>query len=191
MARNISLNRLFALLLTLATLTITGVGFAGNPLSVATNVYLVGSGTVQSGTRYEMRNSWSQSALIYEKQNTGINLGWGRNTNGVRLVKAAGGVVKYGDTIAFGVSNGFLQYDSRRFGINLKWTSGDKPVYEWVVKGGPNGQPVQLGKPIIIENTKEHDHVMYCIRTKGGAWVKWAKTCSQSDRALTYANAKR
>lgn len=183
----------FSALLAVVAVTASGVALAFTPLDsidAESNLYLVGSGTVQSGKRYELRNKWSESAMIYTKQSRGINMGWGKNTNGVRLTKESGGVIKYGDTIAFGVSNGYLQYDKRTWGINLKWTNKDRPVYEWIVKGGKDGDPVQLGQPITIHNTKESDHLFYCIR-HSGAWVKWSKDCSKTERAATYANAKR
>lgn len=168
-----------------------------NLLEPAQWVIKTGSGTVESGSVHKLCNTHDGLCLGWKKQpyGTGINLAWHDVSadKQARLVKAGGGAIKYGDTVALFVgqtSDSYLCYKVRDFGINLDWST--KPCYQWRIDSPPgtskSGESVAVDAPFVLVNTTENDSMVRCAREKSafqGAWLKWRKTCSTLEIAYT------
>lgn len=139
-------------------------------------------GTLKSGEKVSLFDTYNKSFVKYGKRTSGINLTWSSTDplRNIELHKEGGGEIRYGDKVAIRVDGGgFLKYGDRRWGIKLNWVSSntsEKP-YEWEVRGGPTGQPVQKNKPIRLYNAAENDNVVYC-RRPWGINLAWAKDCA-------------
>jgi hypothetical protein len=165
--------------------TICGVknSVQGIPDSKATEFELGQTGgTLKSGDKVSLFDSYNKSFVKYGERTSGINLTWDSKDplRNIELHKPGGGVIRYGDKVAIRVDGGgFLKYGDRRWGIKLNWVSSnasEKP-YEWEVRGGETGQPVPKNKPVRLFNTVENDNVVYC-RRPWGINLAWAKDCA-------------
>jgi hypothetical protein len=108
---------------------------------------------------------------------TGINLGWTntkQNQWRFRRQSGATGVLVYGERLALLNTHpdaGYIHYEWRLCGINLKWTSG--PDYEWVVRGGPAGTPVNYESDNALYNVTEKDDLVYAWRPGYVINLRW------------------
>jgi hypothetical protein len=131
-----------------------------------------GDKVVKSKLQYGLLNETIGQHLVYGSRTWGINLVWqGAMPRNVRFERADGclnrlfGIastptLKYGNRIAIFVDKGgFLGYRDRSSGINLGWF--DRPQYEWELRGGEAGQPVNSAQPVSIYNHTARDYLLY------------------------------
>ncbi len=189
------MKRMTAAVLGAVVMVASATAMAGGEPTVETGFKVVTGGTnLVSDAAFDLQNTVSGSSLTYKRQGSfgGINLGWnGTHGNYVTVKRQnGGGNVLYGEPVALKVRVGsdgnWLKYEHRDQGINLNWNKS--PQYEWIIKGGTDGQPVKAGDTIAIVSTKENDSVIYCYRANG-AWLKWSKDCSRAERELAKRNA--
>lgn len=139
-------------------------------------------GTLESGEKTSLFDTFNKSFVRYGKRAMGINLTWSSKepAGNIELHKATPGVINYGDKVAIRVNEGgFLKYGKRSTGINLNWVSSnttEKP-YEWEVRGGTAGTPVPTNTRVRLFNTVENDNLVYCRRPTG-INLGWAKDCT-------------
>jgi hypothetical protein len=140
------------------------------------------AGTVTSGARTSLLDTYNNSHVKYGSRTWGINLVWQSSEplNSFDVQKAGGGTVRYGDKVALRFEGGgFVKYGDRRFGINLTWVSSnatDKP-YEWEIRGGATGTAVPKNTKVRLFNSAANDNLVYCARPTG-INLAWAKDCS-------------
>lgn len=142
---------------------------------------IVGSGLdVRSGQRYTLVNKTLKQSIRYGERGRfgGINLVWDRSTNlgnfTIESKGPAGSPIKYGDRVAIsirGVSTPYLRYEKRTFGINLNWS--DRPIFEWIVLGGPEGKIVNTKTRVALLNTVEKDFLIYAMRGGKAINLRW------------------
>jgi len=132
---------------------------------------------------YDLYNLTDHECLVYGERTWGINLRWGDPAKGdnVRFMRQGGapGPLKFGELVAIAIRNGsFLRYQSDRVGINLGWS--DTPKFEWILKGGTDGQEVPTGRQVGLYSMVEHDFLMYEPRD-WGVNLKWFKDSGKYD----------
>jgi hypothetical protein len=148
--------------------------------------------TIAPGTAFtfDLVNLTVGEALIYQRRDFGINLGWGdpAKSSNIRFVRKSGGrtPIKYGEMMAIGVRGGrWLYYQKREYGINLGWS--DTPKYEWRLDAEPLSQPDKGSDPVPtvaligLFNTVERDRLMY-ERRDWGINLKWYKDAGKHDK---------
>lgn len=140
----------------------------------------VGEGTdLMSGTKYSLENQTIKKNLVYGPRGSfgGINLKWATPPNRARAsfhTQAGSGPIKYGDKVALmidGIDTPYLRYEKRPLGINLKWAKNG--VFEWVIVGGVEGEPVHVGEPFALVNLVEKDFLIYAEREAGVINLRW------------------
>ena len=165
--------------------TVCGVANSvqGIPESDATEFELGQTdGTLQSGEKVSLLDTVNNQFIKYGQRRLGINLVWSSSDpqNNIELHKPAPGVVNYNEKVAIRVNDGgFLKYGHRSIGINLNWVSSnttEKP-FEWEVRGGAAGTPVQKNTKVRLFNTVENDYLVQCRRPTG-INLGWAKDCA-------------
>ena len=83
--------------------------------------------------------------------------------------------LKYGDSVAIVLPDAtlfqgkpspvYLMYTKQEKGINLGFSQGGSE--QWVIEGGPKGQPVRTGANISLYNVVAKDYVIYAEREHG------------------------
>lgn len=83
--------------------------------------------------------------------------------------------LKYGDSVAIVLPDAtlfqgkpspvFLMYIKQEKGINLGFSQGASE--QWVIEGGPKGEPVRTGANISLYNVAAKDYVIYAEREHG------------------------
>jgi hypothetical protein len=141
---------------------------------------IVGSDlNVLSGQPYTLVNKTLKQSIKYGKRGRwgGINLVWDSSTdlgNFAITIKPTGSPIKYGDRVAIsiqGISKPYLRYEKRDIGINLNWS--DRPIYEWIVAGGPEGKVVKTKTQVALFNTVEKDFLIYAERGGKAINLRW------------------
>jgi hypothetical protein len=141
---------------------------------------LLGSGReVTSSAGYCFRNNTLGQSIKYGKRGAlgGINLVWDKaaNLTNAHFENESGqGAIKYGEKIAFkidGISTPFLRYEHRNLGINLGWSG--KPVFEWVIVGGKQGDTIKVGERFGLINIVEKDFLVYAKRGGEAINLRW------------------
>jgi hypothetical protein len=139
---------------------------------------------LMSGANVALQNQYNRQFMVYQERDYGINLGWTATESrsmhfavaGANGAPASNVVIKYGDRVAFQPKDhSFIQYGSRRWGINLVWAAA--PAYEWVIEGGEVGKPVKLNQPFGLKNKRVDDFVVYCARPLA-INLRWNGDCS-------------
>lgn len=143
---------------------------------------------------FQLKNKRPIKFLQYEKQTTGINLGWTDNASAATAKRVQrwffrrdGGdesPIRYGEPVAmgYGTKPSWLCYETRTFGINLRYK--DNPCYQWKLLGGTLGQPVKVDQWLAIYNTKINEFLIYFEREgQGSAWVGWPSSKTWADQA--------
>ena len=181
-------NRFFAAAVTFVLALSATSACAGEAAKHPSDWKILGTGAeVKPSTPYTLRNITDNNSLRHGERTWGINLVWDKSTslNNVRfepkvayapkgtVVRDHRGVLKHGDTIAIHVKGGgYLRHEQRSVGINLGWST--KPVYEFIIVGGPKGTPVKMGQPFGLFNVKAKDFVIYAERPAGVS-LRWWK----------------
>lgn len=161
------------------------------------NNWVIGESSGQpiaNGSYTKLVNQTNDRCLDYYERGYGINLGWrdcdsiDPNIRFVRESVTAGrSPLMYGERLAMRVTgHGYIRYGRRDFGINLVWS--DTPVYEWEIRGGKIGDPVQTGASVALYNRLASDTVIYCVRTFG-INLRWTNDCARAHESSNVANA--
>lgn len=157
-------------------------------------------GEILPGLRYSLVNyrvdGKKTRFLQYESSGAhgGINLGWtddSKESTGDRVSKwfferqsarpgygekVVNAPLKYGERVALGLmhreglSDPYLRYGHRDWGINLKWSK--EPIFEWTVLGGPIGTPVAAHQRVTIFNLTHDNFMIYFPRDSVGPSIK-------------------
>jgi hypothetical protein len=131
-------------------------------------------------THYGLRNLVIERSLRYGEREWGINLEWDRamrlgNISFERSSESRD-PIRYDEPIAILIKrdkdSAYLRYETRRFGINLSWSSG--PLYEWKLGGGKPGDHVDISKSVSLYSMVEKDYLVYCERPLG-INLRWQK----------------
>jgi hypothetical protein len=119
--------------------------------------------------------------MEYGERPKGINLVWAKGGVNFRFYRlaghtAGGGAVLYGERIAIHVDDGgYLKYATRKYGINIKWSS--TPVYEWEIRGhAALGTRVNYNDVFGLYNRTSGKHMIYGHRPYGIDLLWWPQT---------------
>lgn len=134
---------------------------------------------VYANKPYGLMNTTLGKSLMYGYREYGINLCWSLPTSRPNFVfkpksdPDSKERIKHGEKFAIYVEGGgYLNYESRRWGINLDYS--DHPSYEWEIRGGMNGDLVEAWTDIALFNHVEKDYMVYCPRD-WGINLRWWK----------------
>lgn len=143
--------------------------------------------TIVLGTNhtYDLVNLSVGEALMYQKRDWGIHLGFGdpSSSSNIKFQRKAGktGSLQFGEMFAISVRNGrWLYYAKREYGINLNWS--ESPKYEWRFDSsdGKTGVIRTLAQ-VGLYSSVENDQVIYEIRD-WGVNLKWFKDAGKYQR---------
>lgn len=154
---------------------------------IVLNWTIVGRGLdVLPGQRYTLVNKTLRQSIRYGQRGSlgGINLVWDTSTNlrnfTIEPIESAGSPIKYGDRVAIsiqGIDQPYLKYERRTIGINLNWSN--RPIYEWIIAGGPKGTVVKAQTQVALFNTVEKDFLIYGQRGGKAINLRWYKDRNQ------------
>ena len=179
-------SQIVALLTVLSVVQITS---AADDMSTAAKDWkLLGSGSeVTSSTGYCFHNKTLGQSIKYGKRGSlgGINLVWDKaaNLTNTHFENESGqGPIKYGEKIALkidGIKTPYVRYEKRNIGINLTWSG--EPIFEWVIVGGKEGDPVKVGETFALINTFEKDFLVYAKRGGEAINLRWYLDRNKGD----------
>jgi hypothetical protein len=162
-------------------LTITARAAVAEDMPAAAKDWkLLGSGSqVTSGTGYCFQNQSIDQSIRYGKRGSlgGINLVWDKKAdlkNAHFESESGSGSIKYGEKLALKIDNDskpYVRYDHRDIGVNLNWSN--TPVFEWVIVGGKEGDPVKVGESFALVNKVEKDFLIYAKRGGEAINLRW------------------
>ncbi len=129
---------------------------------------------------YDFFNLSKTKCLKYGRREYGINLVWDDPAPpeaNIQFQRESGSnaPLRYEELFAIKVRNGgFLHYEEREYGINLKWSN--TPIFEWQFKGDGSGSGdiVQIGSMVGLFNIVSNDYLFYDPR-RYGIDLKWLR----------------
>jgi len=134
---------------------------------------------------YDLVNMTVSEALVYQRRDWGINLGFGdpAASSNIRFQRKGGGTapLKFGEVVAIGVRGGrWLYYQVRDWGVNLGWS--DVPKFEWRLDDPENrgARAVPVLGLVGLYNVVQKDQLMY-ERRDWGVNLKWFKDAGEYD----------
>lgn len=143
---------------------------------------------------YDLVNLTVGEALMYQKRDWGINLGFGdpASSSNVRFQRQdeRNAPIEFGEKFAINVRDGrWLYYAPREYGINLNWS--ESPKFEWRFDS-PDGKTgvVPTATQVGLYSSVEKDQVMYEVRD-WGVNLKWFNDAGRFSRWQDLANIAR
>jgi hypothetical protein len=146
-------------------------------------------GKVTSGAKCNLKNQKNGQCLVHSHHMGQVDWDFGGcNGQEVTLISKTGGQIKCGETVALKVGNEFFRkcVSPQTVGINICSDGFSSPQekingtsatdWDWKITGCPDGQPVEMDKPIVLHNISRNDSVVYAKRPSKMVDTCWANS---------------